>query len=220
MPSRHYSAYIIGLFPSIYDWTVNVSGRAPLLAQDGLYNSTYPPGSAGFIGVLAWKRGSLLVSMIWTAVVVMVLDRRWLTAAIWAFVGSLFAVFGIIHVPQAGFKNFAQPTWEQCSGITDAGVPTCWENAEQWMFFVAYLMLCATFGLIHLARRFDSSMLEELDDPSNHAFDDWFADAAKPADTFDPSHLGFRPEPEDSPEKKELEESSEADDEEKAKEDV
>ena len=74
MPSRHYSAYIIGLFPSIYDWVVNVSSRSPLTSGDG-FNSNYPDGSAGFIGVLGWKRGSLLVSMIWVAMVVMVLVR-------------------------------------------------------------------------------------------------------------------------------------------------
>ena len=74
MPSRHYSAYIIGLFPSIYDWAVNVSARSPL-TDDGAYNSNYPAGSAGFIGVLGWKRGSLLVSTIWVAMVVMVLVR-------------------------------------------------------------------------------------------------------------------------------------------------
>lgn len=176
MPARHYSAYIIGLFPSIYDWCVNICGRAPILDfVSGVHNGTYPQGSAGFIGVLAWKRGSLLVSMVWTAMVVMILDRKWMTGAIWAMVGALFALFGIIHVPQAGFQNFASPTWEQCPSYNEAtGLPNCWEFAEQWMFFVAYIMLAATFGLIEVARRyFDKSLEDVLDDPSAHAFDDW-----------------------------------------------
>jgi len=44
MPARHYSAFIIGLFPSIYDWVVNISSRSPL-TDDGLYNTNYPPGA-------------------------------------------------------------------------------------------------------------------------------------------------------------------------------
>ena len=69
MPSRHYSAYIIGLFPSIYDWVTNVSGRA-VLSDDTFSYDTNTPGSVGWNGVLAWKRGALLVSMVWVAIVV------------------------------------------------------------------------------------------------------------------------------------------------------
>lgn len=163
---------------------MNICGVAPIKALDGEYNGTYPQGSGGFIGVLAWKRGSLLVSLVWTAMVVMVLDRKWVTATVWALVGAFFAVFGIIHVPQAGFQNFASPTWEQCPKLDEVTLtPECWDHAEQWMFFVAYLMLAAFFALIQIARRFDKDMQEELDDPSAHAFDDWFKDAGKGGET-------------------------------------
>lgn len=64
MPSRHYSAYILGLFPSIYDWVVNVSNRSPIqdLETGGNINLT---GLWQWYGVLAWKRGALLVSFVW-----------------------------------------------------------------------------------------------------------------------------------------------------------
>jgi AGZA family xanthine/uracil permease-like MFS transporter len=173
MPSRHYSAYIIGLFPSVYDWVTNVSNRAPLASDDFTYDSN-SPGSPSWVGVLAWKRGSLLVSLLWVSMVVQVLDRQWKLASIWAIISSLFAVFGIIHVPEAGFNNFAAPFWEQCTGPD-----LCWDFAEQWMFFVAYLMLAATFMLIFISSKFDSHIEEPIDDESRHAFDDWFADAYK-----------------------------------------
>ena len=190
MPSRHYSAYLIGLFPSIYDWVVNISGRSPLEAEavdGGSYNSEYPQGASGWVGVLAWKRGALLVSMVWVAMVVYVLDRKWVLATVWALVGAIFAVFGIIHMPEAGFKSFGEPVWEQCEGFEDEATeqvftPTCWEHAEQWMFFVAYCMLAGTFGIIEVCKRFDDSIKEPIDDPSAHAFDDWFKDAAKGAE--------------------------------------
>lgn len=64
MPSRHYSAYVLGLFPSIYDWVVNVSNMSPLqdLDSGGNLNTT---GLPQWFGVLAWKRGALLVSFVW-----------------------------------------------------------------------------------------------------------------------------------------------------------
>jgi hypothetical protein len=169
MPSRHYPAYVIGLFPSVYDWVTNVSDRAPL-TDDGTFNFN-SPGTPGWIGVLAWKRGALLVSMLWVAMLVNVLDRQWKLATIWAIVASLFAVFGIIHVPEAGFSNFSDPFWEQC---TASG---CWEFGEQWMHFVSYLILAATFILIGFASKFDDTFEEPIDDESRHAFDDWFKEA-------------------------------------------
>jgi len=178
----------------LHKGVVNVSARSPMADgdfSDGIdANINYPLGVAGFVGVLAWKRGALLVSMIWVAMVVMVLDRKWKVASIWAVIGSLFAVFGIIHVPQAGFENFNSPTMEQCgcdpyeieienrtSTYCESDSQDCWDNATQMDFFIAYLMLAATFAIIELAKKFDDSIPEEIDDPSAHAFDNWFANA-------------------------------------------
>jgi len=173
MPSRHYAAYIIGLFPSIYDWVVNISGQSPIQDQDTGYNIAHS-GSDSWYGVLAWKRGSLLVSMVWTAIIVMVIDRRWIQATSWATVGAALSAFGIIHAPVAGFENFSSPVWEQCSAATGE----CWEYGEQWMFMTAYLMLAATFLLILGAKMWgDATIGDALDDESHHAFDDWFKEA-------------------------------------------
>jgi hypothetical protein len=188
MPSRHYSAYILGIFPSIYDWAINVSRRSPAPAEDFSYSVTYPVGNDGFIGVLAWKNGSLLVSMVWVAMLVMILDRKWVGATVWAIIGSLFALFGIIHVPQAGFKTFNEPTYSQCWVTAVGEAPTCWEHAEQWMFFVGYIILAVHFAIIEICRRYmDKSLEGILDDRTSHAFDDWFADASKTQDEFERS---------------------------------
>jgi AGZA family xanthine/uracil permease-like MFS transporter len=176
MPPRHYSAFIIGLFPSVYDWVTNVSGQSPV-TLNGLWNINPGSGTDGWVGVLAWKRGALLVSMLWVAMLVQVLNRDWFLATVWAIIASIFAVVGLIHVPTAGFANFAAPFWEQCVEGED-GTAVCWEFAYQWMFFVAYLCLAGTFVLIRFAQRFDDTLEEPLVDESAHAFDDWFADAA------------------------------------------
>jgi hypothetical protein len=124
--------------------------------------------------------------MIWVAMIVMVLDRKWVAATVWALIGSFFALFGIIHVPQAGFEYFSSPTYEQC-WQPDGGTPTCWDFAEQWMFFVGYIILAAHFAIIEVARRYfsDESLGDILDDPSAHAFDNWFVDASKTKEEFD-----------------------------------
>lgn len=180
LPSRHYPAYLIGLFPSIYDWVTNISATNPLSDDTFQFNTEYP--GDGIVGVYAWKRGALLVSMVWTSMAVMVLDRKWPQAIMWAMLGALLALFGVIHMPEAGFDTFSEPLLEQCSGLDDDGKPTCWEDAQQWMFFVAYLILAATFGLIMIAAKFDDTIQEPVDDESAHAFDDWFKDAAKGAE--------------------------------------
>ncbi len=160
----------------IYDWTVNVSARSPL--QDftkGGANSQLT-GLGQWFGVLAWKRGSLLVSFVWVAMLVMVIDRQWKKATFWSLVGAFFSLFGIIHVPEAGFTSFSQPVWEQCSSFPDM----CWAYGEQWMFFVSYLMMGGTFILIELSRAtgFDSSLLPPIADTAQEEFSDWFRDAA------------------------------------------
>lgn len=180
MPSRHYPAFLIGIFPSIYDWVTNISATGPLSDPTGTFNTEYP--GDGIVGVYAWKRGALLVSLVWTSMIVMVLDRKWAQAVLWAFGGSLLAVCGVIHMPAAGFETFSDPLLEQCSGVDESGEPICWEDAQQWMFFVAYLILAATFGLIHFASGFDDTIEPPFDDESAHAFDDWFRDAAKGAE--------------------------------------
>ena len=175
MPARHYSAFIIGLFPSIYDWVTNISARSPL-TDDGTFDFN-SPGSPSWVGVLAWKRGALLVSMLWVSMLVNVLDRQWKSATIWAIITSLFALFGIIHVPEAGVDNLNQAPWEHC--FSPDG---CWEFALQWMYVTAYLMLAATFAIIFFASKYDPQIEEPIDDESRHAFDDWFKDAYKVTD--------------------------------------
>lgn len=178
MPSRHYSAFIIGLLPSVYDWVTQISGTDPLIDFDGEppYAFNSPTGGA-WVGLLSWKRGALLVSMLWTAIVVNVIDRQWKIAIIWSLIAAIFAVIGIIHVPEAGFENLNKPFPEQCWSTDGGETVTCWEYAYQWMFTVAYVMFAATFGIIMFCSRYDSQIEDPIDDESRHAFDDWFKDA-------------------------------------------
>jgi hypothetical protein len=77
---------------------------------------------------------------------------------------------------------------EQCTGPDPV---VCWEFAEQWMFFVAYLVLAATFLLIGVATKSDKTLEEPIDDESRHAFDDWFKDAKIDATQRRQSRISF-----------------------------
>lgn len=188
----------MGILPPIYEWAISALVRTPIADTTSTYNANYPSGSTGFIGIYAWSKGkwkanamcidksvshyntgSLLISMIWTAMMVMIVDRKWTGACLWSLIGAAFAVVGIIHVPIAGFEAFASPTWEQCSASNE-DTPTCWENAQQWMFFVAYLMLAVIFAILQVFRRFrlDSTLKEPFIDATAFAFNNWFRDAA------------------------------------------
>jgi len=169
MPSRHYAAYIIGVFPSIFNWVMNTSGRSAMASDDGSYNIN----NLGDLwnGLLAFAQGDLLISLLWTSILVMVMDRRWLGASLWAFIASIFAVFGVIHQFAAGFKAWKTPTFEYCSA------DGCWDYSVQWMYFTAYLMLAGTFVLLHFVAKVDKTIEDPIIDETANAFDNWFSNA-------------------------------------------
>ena len=181
IPPRHYAAYFIGIFPSIYDWAVNVSNRTPLqdTSEDGYGFNTNQPGTDSWSGVLAFKHSSLLVSMFWTTIVVKTIDRKWLHLFWFCLGAALFSLLGIIHTPTAGFASLRETHWEQC----DASTGSCWQFGQQWMFVVAYVSMGGTALVLDLARRFncDPTMQIEIDDVSQVTMvdeTDWFDNAA------------------------------------------
>ncbi|CAM9416209.1 unnamed protein product, partial [Ascophyllum nodosum] len=102
LPSRHYVAMVFGLFPSVCDWVVNIADRTPLtgFAGDGTaYNSNLPDLTEGWWGILGFKRGAILLSLCWVAILVNIIDRKWWQAAVWALISATFSAIGLIHVP-------------------------------------------------------------------------------------------------------------------------
>jgi hypothetical protein len=81
-----------------------IAGLAPLC---GFPQSMVPtrilPGAPLFVdelpiyGLIALSQGALLVSMIWTAAIAFMLDRRFLPAAAWLFAASALSCLGLIH---------------------------------------------------------------------------------------------------------------------------
>ncbi|CAD7700422.1 unnamed protein product [Ostreobium quekettii] len=176
MPKRHYAAFIVGLFPSVCDWVVTIAGRAPLsgfTSSGQEFNTNLPGVVSPWYGILGWQRGALLVSMLWVSMLVHIIDRRWLQAAVWAFLAALFAMCGVIHAPEAGFEDFEDATWPSCRDVGDS--VECWDHGKQWQYFVAYLMMCATFGILEVVGRvFEDVLPPPIQDETVDMFKDWY----------------------------------------------
>jgi AGZA family xanthine/uracil permease-like MFS transporter len=105
-PARHYPAVVIGLFPGIAAWVMlvvkTVLGAAgagvaggPVLGQP-LVQAAQAAGA--FIGGgFALEQGFLYSAMIWSAMVVCIVDRQWRRAAGWSAIGALLALTGLMH---------------------------------------------------------------------------------------------------------------------------
>ncbi|CAN0380987.1 unnamed protein product, partial [Ascophyllum nodosum] len=149
LPSRHYVAVVFGLFPSTCDWVMNITARTPLagLAEDGAaYNSNLPGLSEGWWGMLGFKRGAILVSLCWVAILVHIIDRKWWQAGVWALFSSILTAVGLIHVQVTGFDVFTKTAGIlYCSPVTEdddiVASATCWEHGNWLQYFIAYLMM-------------------------------------------------------------------------------
>ncbi|MDX1957267.1 MAG: NCS2 family permease [Leptospiraceae bacterium] len=115
-PIQHAPAIIIGLFPALAGWAVLMvqnmfnfaNGKlGEVLAKEGInkaysiYMSDIPSGAMllpySLSGVISLSQGFLLSSMIWAAICVNIIDRKFKVASYWALVASAFSCLGLIH---------------------------------------------------------------------------------------------------------------------------
>ncbi|CAM9464258.1 unnamed protein product [Ascophyllum nodosum] len=199
LPSRHLVVMVFGLFPSICDWVTNIADRAPMsgVAEDGtVYNSNLPDDADWWWGVLGFKRGAVLVSLCWVAILVHIIDRKWWQAACWALISAIFSAVGIIHVPVAGFMTDIGTISDLCTPMGNSGskyqpdidgivaTTNCWEHADQWQYMTAYLMMGVVFIALEGLRLARIGDLDApIESPEANAFQDWYGqqddDAAK-----------------------------------------
>jgi len=97
---KYYPAVVVGLFPGLAAWTmlvVKTSVGAGHAALDGSLVSAAHAAGAYIGGGFALEQGFLYSAMIWSAIVVCIVDRQWLRAATWSGVGALLALSGLMH---------------------------------------------------------------------------------------------------------------------------
>lgn len=93
-PARHYPAVAFGLFFAILDWAMVA----------GVDNN----GESGelFVGYLAISKADLLIALVTTAILVFLIDRKFLAATAWFIVAAVLGAFGLIHQGAASADKF------------------------------------------------------------------------------------------------------------------
>jgi AGZA family xanthine/uracil permease-like MFS transporter len=98
VPASHCVAVALGLVPMLAQWvsqTVDLAVR-----KSGADLMTVAPrfgGELAIYGLMALGQGALLVSMIWAAALVWMIERRFFRAAMWMLAAAIFSCFGLIH---------------------------------------------------------------------------------------------------------------------------
>ncbi|GBG25227.1 Hypothetical Protein FCC1311_014442 [Hondaea fermentalgiana] len=150
---REYPAFIIGIVPSIVDWTLQGSGY------------TADSSNATYYGFTALDGSPLLIALVTISMASYAINRSYVMAAVWSVVAAFLSLFGFIHQGLVSAKeiNEVAAGGVYCADATtviDASrfseFDTCatgYFPTLSWRFFTAYLMLTAIFlGLFQLQR--------------------------------------------------------------------
>jgi AGZA family xanthine/uracil permease-like MFS transporter len=98
VPREHALAVAFGLIPSLAAWALVLIETALRAAGTTLYRAA--PGFGADLsirGVIALSQGFLLTSMVLSAMLVFILEKRFLRAAGWALAAAVLSMVGLIH---------------------------------------------------------------------------------------------------------------------------
>jgi AGZA family xanthine/uracil permease-like MFS transporter len=141
-PRAHAPAVAVGLLPGIAAWGI-------LMLKTGLraggYGTPGHPFSDALLGILgkadvaahgafALEQGFLLTSMVWAALTVEIIERRFGRAALWALGGALLSLTGLVHSYAFGPADTVQDL----------------AFGKAWRFALGYALLA---GLLVLGRK-------------------------------------------------------------------
>ena len=135
VPKSHAIAVAFGLIPILASWAVGLIDLAlrkagsSLLQGAPLFGEELP-----IYGLIALSQGALLVSMIWTAAIAFLLDRRFLPAAGWLLAAAGLSCLGLIHA----FR------------ITGRGIETILGIFAAPAFALSYLAAAAFLVVFHI----------------------------------------------------------------------
>ena len=98
VPAAHCVAVALGLVPMLAQWVTQIVDLA--IRKSGADLATVAPrfgGELAIYGMIALGQGALLVSMVWAAALVWIIERRFLPASGWMLAAALLSCFGVIH---------------------------------------------------------------------------------------------------------------------------
>lgn len=146
VPGRHAPAVAIGLIPCLAGWAFLLVDSTLLAAGTNLYATIGKFGQALYIhGLIALSQGFILTSMVFAAMLVHIIDRKFLHAAAWAVAAAGLAAIGIMHayeVTPNGLVNVI--------GLRSPGGGFGLASPQ---FFVAYLIIAGALVAAHYILR-------------------------------------------------------------------
>jgi adenine/guanine/hypoxanthine permease len=98
VPATHSVAVALGLVPMLAQWVTQIVDLA--IRKSGSDLATIAPrfgGELAIYGMISLGQGALLVSMIWAAALVWMIERHFLRASAWMLVAATLSCFGVIH---------------------------------------------------------------------------------------------------------------------------
>jgi AGZA family xanthine/uracil permease-like MFS transporter len=109
VPRKHAVAVTLGLMPSLAAWALLLIDTTLRKAGTNLYDVAPKFGNDLYIyGIISMSQGFLLTGMVLSAMMVFVVEREFLKAAIWATAAAMLSFFGVIHayvLAPSGIQN-------------------------------------------------------------------------------------------------------------------
>jgi AGZA family xanthine/uracil permease-like MFS transporter len=105
-PQRHWPAVVMGMVPVILAWiTFSMKSAARFAGAGTAGGPAFGPallaafhgGGVPMEGGFAIEQGTFCCALIFSTITVMIIDRRLVTAALWALAASLLSLLGFIH---------------------------------------------------------------------------------------------------------------------------
>ncbi len=109
VPAAHCVAVALGLVPMLAQWVTQIVDLT--VRKSGTDLMTVAPrfgGELAIYGMIALGQGALLVSMIWAAALVWIIERSFLKASAWMLVAAALSCLGVIHayhLTEQGIEN-------------------------------------------------------------------------------------------------------------------
>ncbi|SES28586.1 xanthine permease [Salisediminibacterium halotolerans] len=105
-PSHHAPAVILAILPWLADWARGLIDTA--LDEAGttageIGYKTLETAGLEYAGMTAFGSGAILIGMLWSTVLVFIIERQLLKAAAGLILGSALSLIGIIHTEAAGW---------------------------------------------------------------------------------------------------------------------
>jgi AGZA family xanthine/uracil permease-like MFS transporter len=139
VPRRHAIAVALGIIPILAEWAAGLANTVATAAGSSLPNAlSHMNGEVALAGLLSLGQGGLLTSMLWGAVMALVIERQFVRASAWMACAAALSVFGVIHA------------WR----LTSAGIEgnIGWNTAPAFVFSylagAGFLLVCAWWAQV------------------------------------------------------------------------